>query len=355
MGADKEETAREVCQRMRAFVFVALALLVVVALGEETYSKSEVTKMSKDELVSALIKTQKTSLRTRSELESARKQIRTLHNKMSHGKVTRFNEKNREVNEAKHKAQEKKAAAAKKKAKLAKKEKLSDILMDHGAKFLAFKAAKEYKDEHSDKQRKKVLAAARKGGRAGSVGPLRKVARAAAVAAVKKTRASLKKKGKHLSKHKLRHLCVNAAKSAVKAVLKEQDALIEKAAHKWLKLATKKYPAAILVSEHPNKPNVFKAPPMVHLSLNGAPPAAPAKEVKPLKKAKKAKKVVKKAKKVVKKALKPKVKKVAKKAKKVVKVKKAIKKVVKKAKAAKVAKAAAHAKAKAGKVVPEKQ
>merc|ERR1711896_111364 len=97
-------------------------------------------------------------------------------------------------------------------------------------------------------------------------------------------------------------------------------------------LATKKYPAAILVSEHPNKPNVFKAPRMVHLSLNGTPPpAAPAKEVKPLKKAKK---VVKKAKKVVKKA------------KKVVKAKKAVKKVTK----AKIVKAAAKAKAKAGKV-----
>jgi len=348
MGAGKEELKVEFV-RMRAFVFVALALLVVVALGEETYSKSDVSKMSKEELMSALMKTQKTSLRTRSELESARAQIRTLHTKMTKGrKVTKFSEKNREVNEAKHKAQEKKAAAAKKKAKLAKKEKLSDILMDHGAKFLAYKAAKEYKDEHSDKQRKKVLSAARKGGRAGSVGPLRKVARAAAVAAVKKTRASLKKKGKHLSKHKLRHLCLNAAKSAVKAVLKEQDALIEKAAHKWLKLATKKYPAAILVSEHPNKPNVFKAPPMVHLSLNGTPPpAAPAKEVKPLKKAKK---VVKKAKKVVKKAKKV-VKKVAKKvAKKVVKAKKAVKKVAK----AKIVKAAAKAKAKAGKVVQEK-
>merc|ERR1712054_472317 len=318
MGADKEEFQVEFV-RMRAFVFVALALLVVVALGEETYSKSEVSKMSKDELMSALMKTQKASLRTRSELESARKQIRTLHTKMTGRKVAKFSERTREVNEA----------------KLAKKEKLSDILMDHGAKFLAFKAAKEYKDEHSDKQRKKVLAAARKGGRAGSVGPLRKVARAAAVAAVKKTRASLKKKGKHLSKHKLRHLCLNAAKTAVKAVLKEQDALIAEAAHKWLKLATKKYPAAILVSEHPNKPNVFKAPPMVHLSLNGAPPAAP-KEVKPLKKAKK---VVKKAKK----AMKPKVKKVAKVAKKAKKVTKA-----------KIVKAAAKAKAKAGKVVPEK-
>merc|ERR1711881_392325 len=275
----------------------ALALLVVVALGDETYSKSDVAKMSKDELVSALMKTQKHAIRSKSELDSARKQIRQLHNKMGNQqKVAHFNEKTREVNEAKHKAIEKKKAAAKKKAKLAKKEKLSDILMDHGAKYLAFKAAKEHKDEHSDKQKAKVLKSARKGGRAGAVGPLRKVARAAAVAAVKKTRADLKKKKKHLNKHKMRHHCLNAAKKAVKAVLKEQDALIEKAAQKWAKVAIKKYPAAIAVSEHPDKPNVFVAPPMVHLSLTGGAPSAPPaphKEEKPLKKAKKAKKAKK--------------------------------------------------------------
>merc|ERR1712080_345121 len=300
--------------RMRAFVFVALALLVVVALGDETYSKSEVKTMSKEELISALMKTQKHAVRAKSELDSARKQIRVLHSKMGNqNKVTHFSEKHREMNEAKHKALEKKKADAKKKAKLAKKEKLSDILMDHGAKFLAFKAAKEHKDEHSDKQKKKVLAAARKGGRAGAVGPLRKVARSAAVAAVKKTRGDMKKKNKHLSKHKMRHLCLNAAK---------------KAAQKWAKVAIKKYPAAIAVSEHPNKPNVFTAPPMVHLSLTGGAPAAPAhKEVKPLKKEHKAAKPKKEAK-------------MAKKAK--VPSKKM------------VAKAVAKAKAKAGKVVQEK-
>merc|ERR1711981_1027218 len=336
MGGLTEEVIVEFV-RMRAFVFVALALLVVVALGDETYSKSDVAKMSKDELVSALMKTQKHAIRSKSELDSARKQIRQLHNKMGNQqKVAHFNEKSREVNEAKHKAIEKKKAAAKKKAKLAKKEKLSDILMDHGAKYLAFKAAKEHKDEHSDKQKKKTLAAARKGGRAGAVGPLRKVARAAAVAAVKKTRADLKKSKKHYNKHKMRHHCLNAAKKAVKAVLKEQDALIEKAAQKWAKVAIKKYPAAIAVSEHPNKPNVFKPPPMVHLSLSGGAPAAPAhKEVKPLKKEHKAaKKAAKKPKKMAK-------KKTVKKAKKAKKV--PSKKVV--------AKAAAKAKAKAGEVV----
>merc|ERR1711903_31174 len=240
--------------------------------------------MSKDELISALMKTQKHATRSKSELDSARKQIRQLHNKMGQQqKVTHFNEKTREVNEAKHKATEKKKAAAKKKAKLAKKEKLSDILMDHGAKYLALKAAKEFKDEHSDKQKKKVLKAARKGGRAGAVGPLKKVARAAAVAAVKKTRAQLKKSKKHHSKRKLRSLCLEAAKNAVKKVLKEQDALIEKAAKKWAHVAIAKYPPAIVVSSHPEKPNHFTAPPMIHLTLGGGltPPQEGGEEGRP--------------------------------------------------------------------------
>merc|ERR1712100_618558 len=323
---------------LRALVFGALALCVVVAIGDETYSKGEVDKMSKEDLVSALMKMQKSSGRTRSELESARKQIRDLHNEL-HGprKIKHFDEKHREMRESQHKAMLKKKHDQKKKAKLAKKEKLSDILMDHGAKYLSMKAAKEHKDEHSDKQMKKVLAAARKGGRAGAVGPLKKVARAAAVAAVKKTRAQLKKSKKHHSKHKLRSLCLEAAKNAVKKVLKEQDALIEKAAKKWAHVAIAKYPPAIVVSSHPEKPNHFTAPPMIHLTLGGGltPPA------------KKAKKAVHKAKKAVKKAAKKAIKKAAKAPKKV---KKVAKKVAKKV----VAKAAAKAKKAAGKVVPEK-
>jgi len=326
---------------LRALVFVALALCVVVAIGDETYSKGEVDKMSKDELVSALMKVQKASGRTRSELESARKQIRDLHTKLQQPKKPQhFDEKHREMRESHHKALEKKKNDDKKKAKLAKKEKLSDILMDHGAKYLAMKAAKEHKDEHSDKQLKKVIAAAKRGGRAGAVGPLKKVARAAAVAAVKKTRADLKKSKKHTSKHKLRSLCLEAAKTAVKNVLKEQDALIEKAAKKWAHAAIQKYPPAIVVSSHPETPNHFTAPPMIHLSLGGGlQPPAP-----------KAKKAVHKAKKAVHKAAKKAVK-AAKKAKKVIKkVAKKVKKVTKKV----VAKAAAKAKKAAGKVVPEK-
>merc|ERR1711881_596178 len=115
----------------------------------------------------------------------------------------------------------------------------------------------------------------------------------------------------------VRKLCLEAAKDAVRKVLKEQDALIEKAAKKWATVAIQKYPPAIVVSLHPEKP-------------------------------KKAKKVTK-AKKAVKKAAKKAIKKSKKVAKKVAK--KAAKKVSKK----KVAKAAAKAKKAAGKVVPEKK
>merc|ERR1711907_420521 len=313
----------------RVVIFVALALLVVVAVCDETYDKAKAESMSKEHLVSALIKSQTKRASTRSKLESARKQILDLQAKLRKGNASNrphMDEKTREANELKHKAEEKKKSEKKKEAKLAKKEKLSDILMEHGAKYMAFKMAKKYKHNKSDKQHAKVIAAARKGGRAGAVGPIRKVARAAAVAAVKKTRAAVKKAGKHIGKHKLRRMCVNAAKEAVKKLLKEQDDLVEKTAKKWTKLAIKKYPPLIMVSEHPDRPNHFVAPPMIHLSMD----APPAPEVKPLKdaKKKKAKKAVKKAKKVVKKA-----KKVAKK---------------------EVAKAAAKAKADAGKFVPEK-
>merc|ERR1711907_514951 len=167
--------------------------------------------MSKEHLVSALIKSQTKRASTRSKLESARKQILDLQAKLRKGNASNrphMDEKTREANELKHKAEKKKEA------KLAKKEKLSDILMEHGAKYMAFKMAKKYKHNKSDKQHAKVIAAARKGGRAGAVGPIRKVARAAAVAAVKKTRAAVKKAGKHIGKHKLRRMCVNAAKKS---------------------------------------------------------------------------------------------------------------------------------------------
>merc|ERR1712205_105841 len=128
------------CRRVRmsgrVVIFVALALLVVVAVCDETYDKAKADKLSKEELVTALIKSQTVRKATRSKLESARKQIIDLQNKMR-PKPQKFNEKTREAKELKRKANEKK-----KEAKLAKKEKLSDILMDHGAKYLALKTAK---------------------------------------------------------------------------------------------------------------------------------------------------------------------------------------------------------------------
>merc|ERR1712093_573200 len=103
-----------------------------------------------------------------------------------------------------------------------------------------------------------------------------------------------------MGKHKLRTACLEAAKTAVRNVLKEQDALIEKAAKKWAHVAIAKYPPAIVVSSHPEKPNHFTAPPMIHLSLGGETPAPHA-----AKKAIKAKKAPKKmAKKVAKKVAK---------------------------------------------------
>merc|ERR1712196_628778 len=162
----------------RVVIFVALALLVVVAVCDETYDKAKAESMSKEHLVSALIKSQTKRASTRSKLESARKQILDLQAKLRKGNASNrphMDEKTREANELKHKAEEKKK---------------------------------------SEKQHAKVIAAARKGGRAGAVGPIRKVARAAAVAAVKKTRAAVKKAGKHIGKHKLRRMCVNAAKKS---------------------------------------------------------------------------------------------------------------------------------------------
>merc|ERR1712070_928823 len=123
-----------------------------------------------------------------------------------------------------------------------KKEKLSDILMDHGTKYHAFKAAKKYRKKGSDIQKKQVMKMAKRGGRAGSVAPLRKVART---------------------------MAVQAAKAAVNKILAEQDVLIKKSVAKWTKAAIKKYPPRLLRAAPSDKPNHFTAPPSIHLSLGG--------------------------------------------------------------------------------------
>merc|ERR1712227_696582 len=98
-------------------------------------------------------------------------------------------------------------------ARLKQKAKMSDVLMEHGSEYLAMKTAKALSDKDGATQEAAVLKAARKGARAGAVGPLKKVVRAAAVAAVKKSRAEAKKQKK--SKHEIAKLTKAAAKTAV--------------------------------------------------------------------------------------------------------------------------------------------
>merc|ERR1711998_171663 len=205
------------------------------------------------------------------ELSAAHDTITQLQVKLEEakGEPLKFNEKEREAQEKKTKDAEKKADEAKRAAKLKKKEKLSDILMAHGAEFLAMKAAKDNADAGDKKQKDEVTKAAKSGARAGAVGPLRKVARAAAVAAVKKSRAEAKK-DKRNDKAKIREITTAAAQVAVKKLLAEQEELVEKTVKTVTAKAIKKYPPALsLADEDDDTPNEFVAPPSIHLSLDG--------------------------------------------------------------------------------------
>ena len=99
----------------------------------------------------------------------------------------------------------------------------------------------------------------------GAVGPLKKVARAAAAKAVKNSRAEAKKKGT-TKKSKLRKVTRAAARAAVAAILTAQDKKVEQVAQKWLKKAVAKFPPSVQLADD-TKPNHFKAPPTAHLSL----------------------------------------------------------------------------------------
>ena len=76
-------------------------------------------------------------------------------------------EQARKAHEVSEKKAEQKKEEAKKAAKLNKKQKLSDVLMEHGAKYMALKAAKKTAGDGSIKQKQAVLLAAKKGARAG--------------------------------------------------------------------------------------------------------------------------------------------------------------------------------------------
>merc|ERR1712167_306979 len=237
---------------------IVMAIAAVAICDESLISKDDMTKMSKEQLVSALQKAQSHNADISKQLMKEKKEVANLS--YEEDEPTDMEETKRKSSEKTKKAAAKKAHAAKRAAKMKKTTKLSDILMDHGAKYLAFIAAKQHKA---------TILAAKKGGRAGAVGPLRKVVHNAAVAAVKKARKAAK--GKDYGKHKMRKISVDAAKAAVHKILKEQEALIEKAAKKWTDAAIKKFPPSVQLAKA-GKPNKFTAPPTIHLLMQ--PPSA---------------------------------------------------------------------------------
>merc|ERR1712188_244721 len=234
--------------KMALKLTIFMAIAAVAICDESLISKEDMTKMSKDQLVSALQEAQSHNTKLSKKLSHAKKEIASLSYEDDF--PTAAEEAKRKHKELAKKAALKKKSDAKRAAKMKKTEKLSDILMDHGAKFLAFKAAKKTQSAGSVKQEKAVMLAATKGGRAGAVGPLRKVIHSAAGAAAK---------GKDYSKRKMRKISVAAAKKAVNLMLKEQDVLIAKAAKKWADAAIKKYPPTVHLAKS-NKPNKFTAP-----------------------------------------------------------------------------------------------
>merc|ERR1712072_151720 len=220
-----------------AIMLLGLALLVTISSVDaetaeqrvEASLKAKLMQMSKSQLADVFLKTQqqtfstsqkllaakKAASNTKSELDAARTQIVELHAQLMAGKRShKFNEKHREMREGASKAAAKKKTLAKRNAKLKKKEKLSDILMDHGAAYLAMKAAK--------------------------------------------------KEGIH-GKHHLRKISMAAAQKAVHKVLADQEKLVKKAAKKWTETAIKKFPPTILLARRTNTPNHFTAPPTIHL------------------------------------------------------------------------------------------
>merc|ERR1711998_12765 len=250
----------------KLLLIVTVAALAVAFCDEST--AKDYSTMSKDQLIAAVRASQQETSETKTSLESATAKINDLKKKLDDARhPERINEAARRAKEQHKKADAKKAEKAKRAEQLKKKEKLSDLLMEHGSNFLAMKTAKKMANKGSKKQKAATLESARSGGRAGAVGPLKKVVRAAAVAAVKKARAEAKKNKK--SKSEIRKLTAEAAKTAVELLLKQQDELIEKTAQKSVKAALKKFPPSVFLAEHDDTPNNFVAPPSIHLSLEG--------------------------------------------------------------------------------------
>jgi len=278
-------------------VFLALvaAVAVTVVIGDEASTAEKVRAMSRQELEEAFKNTRHEAAESKKALDKAHDKITALTDELDAVTDNDEFEHNRRTNERDMKAKAKKKEAKKETKQLKKVTKFSDMVMEHAAEFLAMAAAKKWANKGSKVQKLAVLEAARAGGRAGAVQPLKKVVRDAAIAAVKASRKAQKAKGVS-GKHKIRKVAVKAAHDAVNKILKEQDELVEKAAQKFYKAALKKYPPSVFLAEDDDKPNNFKAPPGIHLSLGGAPEAIPEKQVGASKKAKKvAKKAPKKA------------------------------------------------------------
>merc|ERR1712216_478977 len=260
---------RMAAMRMTVAVALLACLAAVVVASTDAMAVDDTKTMSRADLIAALKNSRKMVAQTQHKLRMQGKKIHNLNDELDAVTDEDEYEGNRKANEKDVKAKQKK-------------EKLSDLIMENAAKFLAFKAAKKTANKGSVVQKKAILEAARKGGRAGAAGPLKKVVRADAIAAVKKARAAAKKAGK-TGKHTIRKIALKAAKDAVNKLIKEQDDLIEAAAQKFLKEAVKKHPPSAFLAEDDDKPNHFTSPPGIHLSMEDAAPAQvePIKDEKP--------------------------------------------------------------------------
>jgi len=264
---------------MKAYI---VALVAIAALGcvmadtsaDQVVAEENFASMTKAELIKELTATKKAAAAEHADFLDLQKLKKRATDRLAEIKQHRFERETARVkNEKKEKAAVQKKRDKKKAAKLGKKAKLSELLMNHGAKYLSFKAAKKHADSGSIKQNAAVKKAAEVGARAGASKPLKKILRHMAVVATKAARKKAKAAGV-TNKHKIRKLTMAAAKKVVKAFLKKQDAMVEKTVAKFVKLAVKKYPpAAELAEDTDPEDNHFNAPPMVHMGFDNAPPA----------------------------------------------------------------------------------
>merc|ERR1711865_292640 len=273
--------------RVHVVFFALVAMLAVtVVTSKEATAEEDLKAMSREQLVSALETSRSDAEASKKDAKDARDKITTLQDELDAVTDDTEYEHNRQANEKDTKLKQKKKATMKKNKKIQKETKFSDAMMEHAAEYLSMKVAEKTADKGSKIQKAVVLESARQAGRAGAVEVLKKVLRSAAVAAVKTARKAAKKAGTK-GKHAIRKISVQAAKDAVNKLLKEQDVLVEKTAQKFYKLALKKFPPSVFLAEDDDKPNVFVAPPSIHLGFGTPEPEAEVVELKTASKKKK--------------------------------------------------------------------